>query len=65
MAVASRGWAWTSKMAKIIDPILPILSLLGYWAIILGSFGGLGGRMEPQQIQIPTDVGMTMSDWSR
>ena len=25
-------------MAKIMDPILPILSILGYWAIILGSF---------------------------
>ena len=25
-----------------MDPILPILSLLGYWAIILGSFGGPG-----------------------
>ena len=29
-------------MAKILDPILPILSILGYWAIILGSFGGPG-----------------------
>ena len=29
-------------MAKAMDPILPILSLLGYWAIILGSFGGPG-----------------------
>ena len=29
-------------MAKIMDPILPILSILGYWAIILGSFGGPG-----------------------
>ena len=26
-------------MAKIMDPILPIDSILGYWAIILGSFG--------------------------
>ena len=34
------GPAWTSKMAKIMDPILAILSILGYWAIILGSFGG-------------------------
>ena len=34
--------AWTSKMAKIMDPILPILSILEYWAIILGSFGGPG-----------------------
>ena len=32
----------SSKMAKIIDPILPILSILGYWAIILGSLGGPG-----------------------
>ena len=29
-------------MAKIMDPILPILSVLGCWAIILGSFGGPG-----------------------
>ena len=29
-------------MAKIIDPILPILSIFGYRAIILGSFGGSG-----------------------
>ena len=29
-------------MAEIMDPILPILSILGYWAIILGSFGGQG-----------------------
>ena len=29
-------------MAKIMDPMLPILSILGYWSIILGSFGGPG-----------------------
>ena len=29
-------------MAKIMDPILPILSILGYQAIVLGSFGGAG-----------------------
>ena len=29
-------------MAKIVDPILPILFVLGYWAIILGTFGGPG-----------------------
>ena len=34
-------------MAKRMDPILPVLSILGYWAIILGSFGGPGiGRIE-------------------
>ena len=27
---------WTSKSPKIMDPILPVLSILGYWAIILG-----------------------------
>ena len=27
-------YTWTSKMAKILDPILPILSMLGYWANI-------------------------------
>ena len=30
------------SMAKIMDPLLPILAVLGYWAIILGSFGGPG-----------------------
>ena len=29
-------------MAKIMEPIPPILSILGYWAIFLGSFGGPG-----------------------
>ena len=29
-------------MAEIMDPILPILSILKYWAMILGSFGGPG-----------------------
>ena len=29
-------------MAKILDPMLPILSILEYWAIILGFFGGPG-----------------------
>ena len=29
-------------MAKIMDPVLTILSILGYWAIILSSFGGPG-----------------------
>ena len=33
---------WTSKMAKIMDPILPVLSIWGYWAIVLGFFGGSG-----------------------
>ena len=29
-------------MAKIMDPILTILSILGHWSILLGSFGGPG-----------------------
>ena len=29
-------------MPKIMEPILPILSILGYWAILLGTFGGPG-----------------------
>ena len=29
-------------MPKIMDSILPILSILGYWAIILGTFKGPG-----------------------
>ena len=36
------GATWTSKMAKIMEPILPTVSLLRYWAITLGSFGGPG-----------------------
>ena len=38
---------WTSKMAKIVDPIL---SVLGYWAIILGSFGGPGSRKQKSSL---------------
>ena len=42
LRVDRRYWdlvsTWTSKMAKIMDPILPILSILGYWAIIFGLF---------------------------
>ena len=33
---------WTSKMAQRMDAILPIVSILRYWAIMLRSFGGLG-----------------------
>ena len=29
-------------MAKTLDPKLPILSNLGYWAIALGTLGGPG-----------------------
>ena len=29
-------------MPKTMDPILSIPSILGYWAIILGTFGGPG-----------------------
>ena len=36
-------------MAKIMDPILPILSILEYWAICFGFFGGprLGRERSP------------------
>ena len=44
--LAREAFAWTSKMAKILDPILSILSILGYWAIILGIFGGPGEVLE-------------------
>ena len=39
-------------MAKIMDPILSILSILGYWAIILGTLGGpgLGSRQTGQKL---------------
>ena len=40
--VKLQKFSWTSKMAKMMDPILPIVSILRYWAIILGSFGGPG-----------------------
>ena len=42
---------WTSKMAKIMDPILPILSMLGYWASILGSFGGPGKDQQRKPVK--------------
>ena len=32
----------TSKVPKTMDPVLPILSLLGYWAITSGTLGGPG-----------------------
>ena len=28
---------WISKMAKIMDPVLPTVSILRFWAIILGA----------------------------
>ena len=31
------GYPWSSDMPKIMDPILPILSVFGYWAIVLGT----------------------------
>ena len=34
-------------MPKILEPILPILSILGYWAVILGTFEGPGSKLEP------------------
>ena len=40
------GDTWTSKMPRIMDPILPILSILGYWAIILGTLGGPGTALQ-------------------
>ena len=46
LARSSHGWfgvcAWTSQMAKIMDTILPTVSILRSWAILLGSLGGLG-----------------------
>ena len=42
-------------MAKIMDHILPIVSILRYWAIILGSFGGPGEKraVEPVALALP------------
>ena len=34
------------SIAKIRDPILPRVSILGYWAILLGSFGGPGRYLD-------------------
>ena len=36
------GCTWNSQLPKIMDPILPILSIFGHWAIVLGTFGGPG-----------------------
>ena len=35
-------------MPKIIDSILPILSILVYWDIVLGTYGGPGTHLELQ-----------------
>ena len=32
-------YTWTSKIANKMDPILPIVSVLRYWSMILGSVG--------------------------
>ena len=32
------------KERNIMDPMMPIVSIVAYWAIILGSFGGPGKR---------------------
>ena len=40
--VASFFFLDLQSMAKMMDPLLPILSMLGYWAIILVSSGGPG-----------------------
>ena len=36
---------WTSKMPKRMDPVLPILSILGYWADVLGTW----------EVQVPSN----------
>ena len=41
-------------MAKIMDPMLPILSILGYWAILLGSFGGPGTHSRSSKREVPS-----------
>ena len=46
-AVGDNGCTWTCKMAKIMDLMLPIVSVLRYWANILGSFGGPGSTWRP------------------
>ena len=40
-------------MVKIMDPTLPIFSILRYWAIVFGPFGGPG---IPQLPQPPTHI---------
>ena len=34
-----------ATVPKIMDTILPLLSTLGYWAIMLGTFGGPGNAV--------------------
>ena len=36
LALSGHEETWTSKRPKMMDPILPVLSILGYWAITLG-----------------------------
>ena len=44
-------------MAKRMDPILPIPSILGYWSIILGSFGGPGKSLISMRYSDPLGPG--------
>ena len=47
---------WTSEVAKIMDPVLPIPENLGYWSIILGSFGDPGTPPKCSVIMRPPDA---------
>ena len=38
------------KVPKIMGPILTILSILEYWAIILGTFGGPGKHRQDERL---------------
>ena len=35
-------------MPKVMDPVLPMLLILGYWAIMSGTFGGR--NIDPKQV---------------
>ena len=55
----------SSKRAKIMDPILPIVSILRSWAIILGSFEGPGSHRFVLQDFLQDLIPIRMALYSR
>ena len=54
-------------MAKIMDSMLPTLSILEYWAIILGFFGGPGSTTAGHGVAswlLPRDSFEDSVDWA-
>ena len=61
------GPTWSSKMAKIMAPILPIVFILRYWVIVWGSFGGpgIGINMRDPQVSVVFGAHVKQEDVAR